>query len=477
MSRNRPKPRHFLGLVWALSLVAAPLALAQEPCRTTESVNACIARLTDEIRGEVKDQAARAQTDVKKKTETSLQDLNGLSSSMKDFLPLLQIGGALGDVKTDETTGAVSVALNARFLGPSGKLTQDPSLQLKAVIETKPKLFDELRQRLPEANREALEKSLLGGKTDAEHSTLYVSYNFTSRRLGRNFAQHMETYRQLFGQAAPPATAEAAQLDAAVRRELIIALGKDVSLDDKWGEIPAATRLAAQPILFKNARAHLALQMAFADSVKRSGLDLFGQLINNQPQLTITASRSFRDDLFGPDLFSGRATYEMGLGNNLNGFFNEFDPRRCKDEPEKCLAKYSGYVNDGSTRANIKAASRLAVYAEFVQHEAYHYANESAGLDVTLAKGTTLAGGLDFGRLFGVNDDGAADGRVDASLRYERRSEAPEETRFVASLTVTKKIGELSIPFGVVYANKPRFLVGVDKGLTASVGLKFNLFK
>ena len=91
-------------------------------------------------------------------------------------------------------------------------------------------------------------------------------------------------------------------------------------------------------------------------------------------------------------------------------------------------------------------------------------------------KGTDFSAGLDYGRLFGVSDAGVADGRVDGSLRYEHRSNAPDDTRFVTSLTITKKVGDISIPFGIVYANKPRFLTGVDKGLTANVGLKFNLF-
>ena len=53
--------------------------------------------------------------------------------------------------------------------------------------------------------------------------------------------------------------------------------------------------------------------------------------------------------------------------------------------------------------------------------------------------------------------------------------QAPK-SRLVASLTITKKLGELSIPFGIVYASEPKYLTGVDHGLTANVGLKFNLF-
>jgi hypothetical protein len=469
--------RRRLGLACLGVILTARIAAAQSLCQATESVNACLERMTAEIGGDAKAEATKVQTDVKKKTETGLQDINGLSSSVKDFLPLLQLTGVLGAVQKDDTTGTVSIALNTPFLGGSGKLTDDPSFQLKAVVETTPKLFDELRNKLPTDKRDALEKSLLASKTDAQHTTLHASYNFTSDRLGRNFARHMSLYNDLFQQAVAGPTSTPASVEADVIRKLIQALGSDISLDNTlWAEIPEAKRIAAQQVLLETVQAHLALQTAFAASVKNSGLDLFGQLINNQPQLSITVYRSFRDDLYGPDLFSSRITFEMGLANNLNGFFDRYDPRQCRTHHADCLKEYSAYLKDAATRANIKAGSRLAAYAEFIRHAKYHYANADAGLDVAFDEGTTFSAGLDYGRLLGVSDTGAADGRVDASLRYERRSDAPDNTRFVASVTITKKLGDLSIPFGIVYANKPRFLTGVDKGLTANVGLKFNLF-
>ena len=46
----------------------------------------------------------------------------------------------------------------------------------------------------------------------------------------------------------------------------------------------------------------------------------------------------------------------------------------------------------------------------------------------------------------------------------------------MASLTITKKLGEISVPLGIVYANNPKFLTDIDHGLSAHVGLKFNVF-
>jgi hypothetical protein len=471
-----------LALALGVALLAARSARAQALCAAIETVQECTDRLTEDLGGTGKSAAAkstlaREQADVKKKTETSLQDLNGLSTSLKDFLPLLQIAGALGDVKTDETTGAVSVALNTRFLGSGGTLTQDPSLQIKAVVETKPKLFDQLRSQLPEGSRDALEKQLLTGKPDAEHTTLHASYNVTSRKLGRNFAMHMALYNDLFEAAAAPPTEAGAQAVASLARELRDALGDDVDPDSTlWGEIPVDKRSAAEPIIVKNARALRSLDVSFRSAVNGRGLDLFGQLINNQPQLTITASRSFRDDLFGPDVWTVRAVYEKGLGNNLNGFFKELRSTDCSTERTECLKKYSSYANDPGTRARIKAASRLAFSVEVSRHQAYDFQDVARALALALPERTVVAGALDFGRLVGVDEAGVAEGRIDGSVRFEHRSETVDETRFVASLTLTKKVGQASIPLQIVYANKDGLSSGVDKGLTVTAGLKFNLF-
>lgn len=464
------------------AILTARSADAQELCKATETVTACLLRLDEpELKAAPKAAAeTKAQTDktvaeVKKKTETGLQDLNGLASSLKDFLPLLQMNGLVGALKKDETTGTVSIALNTRFLG-SGGLTEDPSLQLKAVFETKPKLFDELKRKLPAGTRDAMEKSLLGSKVGAEHSTLFASYNATSDRLGRNFARHMKLYNVLVREAVAGPTKALVITESALIRKLTVALG-DLSMDEtKWADIPEARRAVVLPLITQIYEAHLALRTAFADAVKSTGVDLFGQLVNNQPQLTIMVSTAFRDDLFGPNLFSGRVAFEMGLSDNLNGFLKRFDHRECTSKPGECLKEFASYAGRPETKANLKAASRLAAYVEFIHTADYRYTNAEAALNVAFAAGTTWSAGLDYGTLFGVSETGAADGRVDASLRFERRSNAPDETRLVSSVVLTKKIGDISIPFGIVYANKPRFLTGVDKGITSTVGLKFNLF-
>jgi hypothetical protein len=84
-----PHRRCSLGLACLSLMLTARFASAQSLCQATESVNACLERLTAEISGDAKAEAAKVQTDIKKKTETGLQDINALSSSVQGFLPLL----------------------------------------------------------------------------------------------------------------------------------------------------------------------------------------------------------------------------------------------------------------------------------------------------------------------------------------------------------------------------------------------------
>ena len=127
---------HFCAMIFVLAWIPVSQASAQSLCRPTETVQVCWERLAGEISGGVAvAEAAKAQTDVPKKTETGLEGISGLTSSVKDFLPLLQLTGLLGAVQKDDTSGAASIALNTPFLGGSGRMTQDPSLQQRDTLE------------------------------------------------------------------------------------------------------------------------------------------------------------------------------------------------------------------------------------------------------------------------------------------------------------------------------------------------------
>ena len=453
-----------LGAVWW-----QPSAHAQTACLPAETIQVCLLRLTNKSKTET---VKADQVSVRKKTETGLESIAGLSSSVKDFLPLLQLSGVLGEMQKDDKSGAVSVALNLPGLRGDAR----KEFQLKAVIETSPKLFEGLRKQLPAKDADALEKSLLKGAEKKDNYAIHASYTYTSRRFGRDFTQYADLYAQLFAEVLRGVDPSDEAMAAAIMKLSNAAVGVTLA-KTPWGTIAPALQAKLEPLITQTAEAELASDVALAAAVKRSGISYFGQLVNNQPQLIVTASRSERATLFGPKLTTGRISFEMGLGNNLNAALKSVDPRPCAGPPITCV--YDAYRTFASALAKqdaIRNGGRLAFHVEAVHNDSYNHASADPALALSIQQGTSWSTGLDYGRLVGVDETGAAAGRVDVALQWERPAHKLADQRVVVSATITRKLGEASIPFGVIYASNPKFLTGFDHGLTANVGLKFNLF-
>src|SRR5688572_30811806 len=142
-----PRRTVYLAFVFAAfwqTAAAGQQAKQNKGCEATEAIAACLSRLSSPA-GSAGVAEAAAKADTTKKTETGLGDLpNGLSSATKNFLPLLEVSGLVGPVEKDEKSGIVTVALNRLFPNTRG-------FQLRALINTKPTLFGQLRATLDEA--------------------------------------------------------------------------------------------------------------------------------------------------------------------------------------------------------------------------------------------------------------------------------------------------------------------------------------
>ena len=469
-------------------------AFAQQfVCENIETVAMCRTRLESTLGTTRKATVTNSQDAVKKKTETGLEDLaTGLSSSVKDFLPLLQMSGVLGNATTDDQTGVVTVALNTPMLG-TGRLTKDNAFQAKALIETKPKLFDPIRQALPESGRDALEKDLLA-VPNRQSVTVQLTGNITTKRLGRNFNQYRDVVQSLYEGILSPASKTAKSmaeqkvledaLDAAERTDGTKNGKIDVLDTTRMLDIPARPgltrderRVEIETALIRVVEHGFAMNAAFDAEIKASGLDFFGQMVNNQPQWHFEFAYASRDDIFGPDQVSGRMTFETGFDNSVNSFLDEAGTACANYSSTTCVAALKKFTSSQETRAAIKAGSRVSVFLEVVRSDAYAYHVSANNVDLNFDATTKVNGGVDFGRLLGVADDGSASARVDASAGFDWSSdETVAKNRLVASVTLTKKFGEMSIPFGIRYASETEFLSDFDHQLSAHVGLKFNLF-
>lgn len=472
MSRARVR------LLLAMAILARPVEVPGQSlvCLPAETIKVCVDRLANKTAADsVKAAAAAEVASVKKKTETGLDQVAGLSSSVKDFLPLLQLSGVLGPMQKDDQTGAISVALNTPGLIGLSKKDMRKELQLKAVIESSPKLFDGIKKALPVKDADAVEKGLLKGAEKKDNFALYASYTIAAKGLGRDFRQYQATYDALFSEVV---SSVAANDLALVRAEMALsnaAVGVDLATTP-WDKVAPAMQTTLDPLIRARAAIDIEAEAAMARAIRESGILLFGQLVNNQPQIVITGSHAERDNLFGPSLTTGSFSLEWNFGNALNDAL-DVDEITCKGTRAACVFEhYTAFV--AANQDVIKTGDRVSIQLDVVHNPGWQFVSPDPTLVLDLkpiAESNTLSVRVNYGRLIGVEDDGKASGRLDVAVQYERPEDLANE-RWVTSATLTKKIGEMSIPFGLVYASNPKGLTGVDHGVTAHLGLKFNLF-
>ena len=140
----------------ALFAISAGATSAQQLCNANETVSVCYNRVLAESQAAVQNEQAPAvkvdatarYADTATKTNTgSLNSIAGLSSGVKDFLPLLNFTGLLGDISEDQQSGIVAVDLNLNVSDT------DNNTKVRALIDTNPKLFDPIRSALPQEGR------------------------------------------------------------------------------------------------------------------------------------------------------------------------------------------------------------------------------------------------------------------------------------------------------------------------------------
>jgi hypothetical protein len=65
--------------------------------------------------------------------------------------------------------------------------------------------------------------------------------------------------------------------------------------------------------------------------------------------------------------------------------------------------------------------------------------------------------------------------RIDLEVAYDSNidSGTGDSERIKAALTYTRRVGDMDVPFAIVYANKSEFLGDVDQQIGLHLGVKF----
>jgi hypothetical protein len=140
---------------------------------------------------------------------------------------------------------------------------------------------------------------------------------------------------------------------------------------------------------------------------------------------------------------------------------------------EGCLKAYKEYV-DKNEKA-IEKGTRFSISGEYVDADGETIDTEIQGINPIVSKSARkLVLSLGWSRKLNFSDSEPI--KLDLVASYESVSDDPKrQDRGVATLTFTRKVGDMEIPFGIVYANHSEFLGDVDSRLSAHLGIRFKM--
>ncbi|HEX3556747.1 MAG TPA: hypothetical protein VIA62_26290 [Thermoanaerobaculia bacterium] len=495
----KPAGRAARALLIASVFALAASSLAAVECRMDESLTTCVTRMNKEAR-EAREQRAKTAATSEDATNQANQLASkptgvqtgraNLASNTTNFIPLMSLTGLLGQAKQGDTPGTYVFDLN--FLIPG--LAMDKNSKFQAVVNSQPMVADAVKSQLPEAKRDELVKAIEGGLGDLADYSLILTYAWVDRSHGRGFNQYRNRYAALatavskqFVEAVPEAVGldkVGTQTLPAIKRNYPAVTGDlfNKSFQD-LNAMAAGAGTELKGAVEKAAGDEMALLESDREIRRKAGLGHFADLLDNQPQLTFSASKSFRDPVLGGDETSGKLNYEWGRANLNNALSS--DCQRSLDTPatdkidketlSRCLAEYTKFVNDNATA--LKDGDKFSFSAEYlnVGKEVFDLPKQGlTGLKIDAAKKLIISAG--WSHLFPDPAGGDQPVRLDFVGSYENVSNDPQrQDRGVATLTFTRKFGTISVPLGLVYANHGEFLGDVDKQFSAHVGLKFDL--
>ena len=474
-------------LALAGTLALAGSADAAVKCQMTETPVECITRTKKEHRENGATALATEESNELASKPTGVQTGGAnLASTTTNFIPFLSLAGLLGDVRQGDTEGTYLVDLN--FLVPGTSL--DNNAKLQGIVNSQPTVSEAIKNQLPADQRDELTQKLQTGLGDLSDYALSLTYSWIDDRHGRGFEQYRDRFAALvaavndkFGQGGGGGGLRRAG-DAVVNIKSKFGIGGDLlnTRFDAIGNAAAAAELKAA--VEQGQEEALAEEDSDQEIWMEAGLGHFADLLDNQPQLNVAAQQSFRDDLVGGDETTGKVSYEWGRAN-LN---NAFRTKRCQDELntpatdtidpvllDRCLTEYTAFVN--KYKDHLKDGEKFSLSAEYRDLKARTFDLPAQGLTgLTLNGAKKVIVNVGYGRYFVDPTGGNEPVRLDFVGRYEDVSDDPmRQDRGVATLTVTRKFGTISVPLGIVFANHGEFLGEVDEELSAHVGLKFDL--
>jgi hypothetical protein len=226
-------------------------------------------------------------------------------------------------------------------------------------------------------------------------------------------------------------------------------------------------------------------EMFLGSQVSARQLDRFADLVANQPQLYVSLERRLGSELTGPPRTSVELTWERGLVSLAD--FDREAPEACRQAAlasaavasAQCVDAYSAFVTNNLAR--IDSAGRSALSLEYSKVDRYAFSRPLNGIAVAVPSAEKLAASFTFGRKFAAAERGevlGGDARMDFIVKYEHSDdETVLNSRTVAGLTFSRKLGDSVLPVTLLYSNKGEIAGDSGSEISVNFGLAFELIQ
>lgn len=476
-------------LMMALAMWTPPAAAVGQECEDDETLDTCWDRLYDQGQIATRNDMLRRQALVQlygKTVGTGAGVGGALGSAIEDFLPLFA-GAVAVDRESPDDAILLGFDANLGVHRRPGAIVQPPNfggtLRLSGQFR-EAQVFQPMLDSFPQEHSQAIQDSLLRDLDDLDDLSVTLSWNRESRTMGRSLRPHSQDIDRLFsdiiGSVPRPTSTRILRVWQDRIQNSVDSAGTKNTSGCDYGTGPVEmhclepdTRAALELAIATDARRRRDYMDAVDQALETVGFDRIVDLVNNQPQLNVSAGVRLRGTVVGPNDYSIRVRYETSRAN-----LNELRDH-CNNTIEPPC--YRRYVHDPDVAALLRDSDRfwvsgeLHVIDDFVFDRAFFGDNVVLALDGSIS----LSGEAGYGQYLQVDSEGNELARLDVFIRGEVHEEGSgRQDNWDATITYTQRVSEaFSIPISLNYSNKHETLHDLKDLLKLNLGMQYRLHR
>jgi len=459
-------------LALALTWIVPGLTQAANVCKDSDSYTSCSLELANGAKATAKKEAtAKAATEV-----AAMNTGDNEQSTTNDFLPLLRL--LLNDEGDLDENRKIGFEWSPHF---SKTLPSKVTVTLQDSA-----LYEPLDKALRAAGLED-QVDPLGKKIDAGDDVVIA---FTLSKASERYGRDPELHTDLLGELVSRVDFQDASIEYKnARNEFgafmidhtpdpahpvpsLIVVTQDTTFESIKDE---SVRKQYREVAEKFIALNVEYLKAFATRLNKIGFYGLLDLIDNQPQFTLSVGYESRGDEVGPDDLKITAAYEFG-GRNVNTMRN-YARKNCGDggtgSQATCLADY---LKDGETLAE---SFRVKLGAEYSKLQRYEFELADPAFSYVEKPVEHLSFSATLSRQLGGGQKGQPRPRFDAKVSYEDFSDDPSrQDRGIATVTFSYPVAQgFFVTLGAVYATRPEFRGDVDEEISTRLGFTYKLIQ